>query len=270
MLGPAVCRYEHFLTGWYAKWAEELGFPVEVRPDRPMSYRKIWEFAAILEALDSRSVLEKGRHGLGFAVGREPLPSIMAARGVRVLATDLMASTVDAGWIDSGQHAASREAVFVPHIVDRQVFEELVSFLPADMNDLSTLKGQYDFLWSSCAFEHLGSLEAGLDFVEKSMQLLKPGGYAVHTTEYNVSSNHDTIMSGTDCIYRRRDLDALDRRLRRIGCGLEAIDFDAGVHLFDLDYDRPPYWEKGRVHIKLESNGYICTSLLVIARKGSS
>ena len=38
-------------------------------------------------------------------------------------------------------------------------------------------------------------------FIEGAMNLLKPGGIAVHTTEYNVSSNEETIMEGNDVIF---------------------------------------------------------------------
>lgn len=268
MLQSTTCRYEHFLTDWYKKWTNILGFPLVVSPENPQGYRKNWEYAAILEALRGRGMLEPGRKALGFAVGREPLPSLFAHHGVEVLATDLMADKVDPGWISTSQHADTIEALFHPSLVDRATFERLVSFCPADMNDIAGMDGSYDFLWSSCAFEHLGSLERGLAFVQNAMRLLKPGGIAVHTTEFNVASNDDTITEGPSCIYRQRDLLDLDRRLRRIRCGLEPMDFEAGTHPYDLNYDVAPYFGPGRVHIKLELDGHICTSFLLIARKG--
>ena len=88
------------------------------------------------------------------------------------------------------------------------------------------------------------------------------------TTEYNVSSNEDTITEAADVIYRRRDMEELDGRLRKIGCGLEPIDFSAGTHPYDLLFDRAPYGQSGRPHIKLELGGHICTSMLLVAVKG--
>lgn len=266
MLGPSVCRYDHFLTDWYRKWTSLIGFPVEVIPGLEISYRKLWEFAVILESLDRRGMLQPGRKGLGFAVGREVLPSIMAAHGVQVLATDLMSEKVEACWSETGQHAASREAVYAPHLVEREVFERLVEYEGADMNDLSTMTGEYDFVWSSCAFEHLGSLGHGLAFVENAMRLVKPGGYAIHTTEHNISSNDETL-SGYCSLYRRRDFEVLERNLKRIGCTMEPIDFNPGTTKFDFDYDPPPYWQEGKVHIKLEIAGHICTSMMIIVQK---
>ena len=63
-------------------------------------------------------------------------------------------------------------------------------------------------------------------------------------------------------------LEELDRRLRRIGCGLSRCDFYAGDHPFDLDYDVPPYGGLGRQHIKLLLGGHVTTSMLLIARRG--
>jgi hypothetical protein len=58
-------------------------------PDRIISNREDWEFAFIFEALNERGLLREGKTGLGFACGKEPLPSIFASCGCRIVATDL-------------------------------------------------------------------------------------------------------------------------------------------------------------------------------------
>jgi hypothetical protein len=75
-----------------------------------------------------------------------------------------------------------------------------MNHMPNDLKD-------FDFVWSSCSIEHLRSIEAGTLFMETGC--LRPGGVAVHTTEYNVSSNEDTLMAGSAVIFRRRDLVAM-------------------------------------------------------------
>jgi hypothetical protein len=87
------------------------------------------------------------------------------------------------------------------------------------------------------------------------------------TTEFNLSSNDETITSGDNVVYRRRDIEGLDRRLRKLRCGLEAVDFDGGVHQFDLDYDSVPFMAQGKPHIKLELGGFVSTSILLIIHK---
>ena len=80
----------------------------------------------------------------------------------------------------------------------------------------------FDFTWSSCAFEHLGNLAAGCDFVVEQMRCLAPGGVAVHTTELNVSSDDRTVESGATVLYRRRDIEDLAARLRRLGYRIDS------------------------------------------------
>ncbi len=76
----------------------------------------------------------------------------------------------------------------------------------------------FDFNWSSSCFEHLGTLDAGIDFVIAAVEnTLRSGGIAVHTTEYNLTSNEHTVTEGPTVIYRRRDIDELVRRLRDRG-----------------------------------------------------
>jgi len=136
------------------------------------------------------------------------------------------------------------------------------------MNNLEACpKEEYDFAWSSCSFEHLGSLEAGIQFLLNSSKLLKVGGVGVHTTEFNVASNTATIETGESVIYRKSDIEELANRLRRVGCALEAPDFYSGHLEGDVAFDYPPYGQNQRHHIKLLLNGYISTSILLIIRK---
>ncbi len=267
MLSSTVCRYEHFNSDWYRTTGAVMGIPAGVSPDVHASYRKWWEWCAIFETLSSRGMLARGKSGLGFAVGQEPLASAFASRDVHILATDLHVDASTGDWAQTGQHAANLDALYHPGIVDERRFRDLVKFQPADMNHLDEFESEsVDFVWSSCALEHIGDLDAGLNFVVNATRLLKPGGIGVHTTEYNVSSNMETVTSG-DCIYRRQDIERLDYMLRKGRCGLEPVDFDAGVHPYDLDYDEPPYFQPGSRHIKLLLGGYVSTSMLLVVQK---
>lgn len=223
-------------------------------------------------------MLARGRRGLGFAVGAEPLSSFFASCEVDVVATDAPPKKSLFGWmrkeqnvwLNSGQYAESADAVFRPELVDKKVFQRKVLFRHADMRRLPDDLGEsgFDFLWSSCAFEHLGSIQAGLDFVENSLRFLKPGGLAIHTTEYNVSSNTKTIMKGGYVIYRRKDLEELGFSVRKQNSYMEPLDFDAGTHKHDLHFDVPPYNQSNNLHIKLKLDDHICTSALLVIRKG--
>ena len=101
-----------------------------------------------------------------------------------------------------------------------------------------------------------------------AMRFLKPCGIAVHTTEYNVSSNDETLPKAKTVVYRRRDIEQLAMTLRKQCCGMETVDFDTGTHPFDLNYDREPFFRSGRKHLKLEIGGFVCTSIVFVIHKG--
>jgi 2-polyprenyl-3-methyl-5-hydroxy-6-metoxy-1,4-benzoquinol methylase len=271
MLNSMVCRYADFSQDWYKAKESELKIREIYRGHSATDFdfvgRKFWEWCVISQALDERSMLQPGRSGLGFAVGTEPLASFFASRGCQILATDLNPKESNTGWIERNEHAAYLDAVYHHQLIDRTQFNEQVSFQYADMRTLEGLSGAYDFIWSSCALEHLGTLQAGLDFIQASAKLLKVGGVAVHTTEFNVGSDSDTIEAGENVIYRQRDILALADTLRAQGKVLVPPDFDCGNHRFDIDYDTPPYFVSGKPHIKLEIDGHVCTSYMLIIEK---
>jgi hypothetical protein len=271
MLGSIVCRYADFSAPWYKEKEFELRIR-QIMAGHSASQvdfvnRKFWEWCAITQALDERSMLRNGIKGLGFAVGREPLASYFGERGVQVVATDLHPDNSDEGWIVTSQHAASKEALFQPLLIHPDTFETRVSFRAADMRTLEGLDPGYDFIWSSCALEHLGTLQAGLDFIVRSAKLLNPGGVATHTTEFNVLSDDATIEEGGSVIYRRQDISGLVETLNSVGLRLVPPNFDVGDHPYDLAFDTPPYMVSGQPHLKLELDGYICTSMLLIIEK---
>lgn len=179
MLSSVVCRYEHFTTSWFDRWSTEMGKKAQWA-SRP--HRKIWEYCAVAQALDERGLLQAGKSGLGFAVGREPMVSLFAKYGCSIVASDRAATEgLSNEWDATNQHAASIEALYAPEVVSRQDFDANVSFQMIDMSAPMPYPPQsFDFLWSCCAFEHLGSLNAGWQFLQNSSRLLKPGGVAVH------------------------------------------------------------------------------------------
>lgn len=265
-----VCRAEHFFEPWYGKWAERLGVDDQnAQIEQRNLHRKSWEWAAITQALFERGKLKPGMRGLCFAVGKEKLPSLFASMGCDITATDIGRDDIAANWRNTGQYAGAAKALFYEEYLSEKEFNARVTYQHADMRDLDPAgieQETYDFIWSSCSFEHLGNLEAGLDFVLNANRFLKRGGIAVHTTEFNISSNTETIESGETVIYRETDLRELERRLSRRGAKLAALDLDSGAHEYDLAYDYAPYHGNGRMHIKLKIGDFICTSVLLIVQ----
>ena len=167
-------------------------------------------------------VIRDGCSALGFGVGSEPPVAAFAAAGSTVLATDQSPETAVA-WADTGQHAARVVAVQRPHVCAPDVLAERVMFRAVDMTSLPADLGVFDLVWSSCCFEHFGSPEAGSDFVMAAMQHVRPGGVAVHTTEYDTTRWRRCRETGSVAagdyvaFYRGRDPRRLVRRLRDAG-----------------------------------------------------
>ncbi len=135
------------------------------------------------------------------------------------------------------------------------------------MNAISDDLTDFDYVWSSCAFEHLGSIERGLSFVLRAMHCLKPGGLAVHTTEFNLSSNSTTIESEDLSVYRRQDIERLVRALEREGHRVWPLNLQPGTGPVDRYVDVPPY--RTEPHLKLRLSRFVITSIgLAIERGG--
>lgn len=249
------CTASQFADPVYARWCATLG-------EAPRLHRKQWEFCYILQVLETRGMLAPGRRGLGFGVGREPLVSAIAARGCEVTATDLPADAARAHfWADTDQHASGLALLNERALCPPDAFAARVRYEAADMRAVPPHLAGYDFTWSACAFEHLGSLAAGVDFVLASLKCLKPGGVAVHTTEYSVHDGWRTRDHGATVVYRRRDLEQLFNRAAAEGFATTA-NWSAGSHALDAHVDLPPYSPER--HLKLAYRGLTVTSFGVV------
>ena len=254
-----LCTESQFREPIYAGWCGEL-------KEVPTLHRKQWEFVFILQVLKQHGMLSQGRRGLGFGCGKEPLAAVMAQLGCNIIATDLSAaSAAGHGWIETDQHATALEDLNVRGICDADRFRERVQFRAENMNEISANLEGFDFVWSSCAFEHLGSIEHGVRFVENAMRCLAPGGIAVHTTEFNLTSNYRTIESPDLVIFRKHDIEHLVRRLELAGHRVFPLNLNPGSGELDRHVDLPPY--KQEPHLRLMLGDYVTTSLGLIAQR---
>lgn len=234
----------------------------------PMLHRKVWEFVYVLRAAEQYGVAAEGRHAVGFGVGREPIPAALAAHGVSVLATDLDASERAAGqWADSAQHLSSLEALSAPEIVSDEILERQVSIRYVDMNAIPDDLGSFDLVWSCCALEHLGTARAGLEFVARTLELLRPGGIAVHTTELELTARAKTAEYGNIVVYRPSDLDAFAQEVRGRGFSIEtnwyvAMETPADRWIAHHPYDDP-------AHLKLIIGDSVSTSVGLLIHRSA-
>ncbi|MDM0049021.1 hypothetical protein [Variovorax sp. J22R115] len=258
----ANCQASDFYHPRYAQLAKIINH-------RPNLHRKQWEWIFILHKLIDSGIVTSGARGLVFGVGVEPLPAVFASMGAQIVATDAPPDLDGSqGWAATNQYGHSIDALLFPDIVPNERFRQLVTHQACDMNNIDLALRDFDFNWSSCCFEHLGSLEAGIQFVINAVEkTLKIGGVAVHTTEFNASSNEDTITDGPTVIYRRSDIEELVRRLRERGHIVEDFNIGPTAHHLDFHVDVPPY-HQDNVHLKLLLSGYVATSVGLTIRRG--
>jgi len=250
----SIARLQDLYT--YKRWVSEMGI------DENFFHRKVWEHVYIAQALSERGMLSSGKKGLVFAVGSEPLPALFAKYGVKVTASDLDESnTVTDAWKETNQHSTSLLQLERPNICDKEMFYENVTFVPIDMNNIPNDLTDYDFCWSSCAFEHCGDLQKCREFVFNSLKVLKPGGMSVHTTEYNISSE-ESVDIPYQAAFGKHFLDNLRDELISLGHDVAPFDFRLGNHP-DEDYVSPG----GDNHFKLRNFDSVTTSIGLIIKK---
>ncbi len=212
--------------------------------------------------------------GLGFGVGREPLTAVFASRGCEIVATDLGREDKFAQqWAASNQNSQNVLDLNDRCICAEDAFLAQVSFEPADMNKIPAhFDGGFDFCWSACCLEHLGSISNGQEFYRNSLKTLRPGGLAIHTTEFNLSSNEDTLDNQPTVIFRERDLRELIARLETDGHYVEPLLLHLGSYPNDGFVDLPPYssgHDTHPPHLRMMLEAYVTTSVGIITRKAA-
>lgn len=269
----SLSTQEAMESDWVAHWCNELKIPV-------VFHRKLWELSFTLQALHDHGLIRAGTRGLGFGCGTEPLPSYFAAHGMDVTVTDLPhAEAAARGWVDTGQHAGGLETAFMESLVTRESFDRHVGLRYVDMNAIPEDLRGYDFCWSICALEHLGSIEAGSAFIENALATLRPGGVAVHTTEFNVRPDGPTVDNWPSVAFQRKHIEAIMRRLEAQGHRVAPLDLRLGDRPLDKFVDVPPWhhdlppemcdWLGAPAHLKLAFDGLVVTCIGLKIEKAS-
>lgn len=259
-------------SDWAAHWCAEIQIPV-------VFHRKIWEYCFVMQCLYESDMLQPGRRGLGFGCGEEPTPSYLASKGIDVTATDLPPEmAAGGGWIETRQHMSALDKVYYPHLVGRDLFDRHVWLDYVDMNAIPDRLRGYDFCWSICALEHLGSIEKGLAFIENTLETLRPGGVSVHTTEFNIRDDGPTIDNWPTVAFQRKHMEAISERLRAKGHIVTPFDYALGDKPLDKFVDLPPWshnmpadmqaWLGDTLHLKLAYDGIIVTCIGLKVQKG--
>jgi SAM-dependent methyltransferase len=266
LLASKLCTQDDCEADWYAFWLRELSSGM-------IYHRKVWEFAYICQQLYATGMLEPGRAGVGFGCGEEPLPSLFAKYAVSSVGTDLGPDAEEGrAWAEGHAHASSREKLIRRDICSDEWKLDLIKHAFVNMNHIPReYDGRFDFTWSACALEHVGSIDLALTFIENSLKTLKPGGVAVHTTEYNLDDDGETLDNWPTVLFQRKHVEGLVERLTAKGYDVSPLNLDGGDRVLDGLFDVPPWpwdaeklgWEMlpATAHIKKSIEGFPCTSI---------
>lgn len=275
----------------YSPWHRQLSASL-----RSSNYklRKIWEWTYTIQVLYDQGFLQQGSSGLGFGCGTEPLASCFANFVDELLITDAPPHIIEGkGWSDTNQHTANLEQAKHEWLATRESMDRTMKFEFADMNNISRdYFDRFSFVWSSCALEHLGSKQLGLTFIVQSAQCLKPGGLAVHTTEFDLSGEStidhwETVLFNADDfqITLKSMLDGLNNDGSGRRFELCPFDLQRGTAFLDGYVDIPPYsYHKGLndsfqpvsppktaqypyPQVNLSVDGFPCTSIAILVRR---
>ena len=235
-----LCTISQFREPEYARLCGILG-------ETPRPHRKQWEFAYILRCLEKAGAMGEGRRGLGFLREPECLPAAFASQDCTIVATPPSAA----------DEAAYRDRLFVP-LLDRSSFDRRVTVLRLGSNTVLS-ESDFDFCWSSAAGSHAGSLESGLQFLERSLQYLKPGGVAVHIVEFNLESPIETVAKGPVVLYREADLQQFAARMQAQGHQV-TLNLHPGAEVDDLRVEpgNPDFHLKVLIQDVLSTSAGIC------------
>jgi len=240
----------------YSGWIKKIDVDFVV-------HRKLWEWGYIAQVLYERGMLVPDKRGLGFAVGKEQLVSLFAKHGVKILATDIgVDHTAAAVWVDTNAHSSTLTDLFYPNVCDNETFFDNVQFQPLDMNNIPDDLSGFDFCWSSSAFEHLGTVDKGREFVLNSLKVLKPGGISVHTTDYNITSDFNVDIPHM-AVFGRSFFEQLRNETEKMGHTFLPFDLRLG----NSPADDCVYWEgEDEYRMKQLLAGYITTSISLVIR----
>jgi 2-polyprenyl-3-methyl-5-hydroxy-6-metoxy-1,4-benzoquinol methylase len=258
MLNCSLAKWSDYASDWYKERAEDVRHPAIVD-------RKQWEVICLLQALKERDMIQPGKRGLVFGVGQEITVSFLAGNGCEILATDMFPDNEKAKlWNESNQWCDTLDKLKYNNLISDDNFDRLVKFRHVDMNNLPDDLGEFDFCWSLCALEHLGSSQNGMDFVTNSIKYLKPGGVAFHTTEFDIDPDYPKYETVDNVFYKETDIEDLVRLIEDQGYIVEPRDYSLGNHL--KDYPVRDFGYNGRLKL-FSGNSNLVTSIRLIIRR---
>ena len=240
----------------------------------PVLHRKQWEFGKIFLALKKAGMLKADKRGLSMGSGIEVVLYSIARRVQHLTVTDLYSS--ESLWECA---KAANPDEFVRKNKRFPIDDNRLSALNMDMRSLAFGDCSFDFAYSSCAFEHIGTDPDFLQHLNEVYRVLKDGGIYVMTTEftcenetipipnnYIFSAGHlDRLIAGTRFIPEKR----FDARISE-----QSVNFPVPAQVNDLSYRGESDFSHALAtacvmpHVQLLCGKHHATSCILVLKKG--
>ncbi len=218
--------------------------------------RKSWEFVQVYQGLKQLGLLHGQSKALGLGVGSEHLIYAFTNVCEHVTATDLYESQK---W--------STAAMTTSDIYRLSPFAyqpERLSVQHMDMTQIKYPDGHFDFVWSCCAIEHVQNFQALHQVYQEIHRVLKPGGIAALTTEFN-NSNHPSYephLLFTDRCWIEQWLTGADPLIQ----GFELLD-SPDLNISDRSENQPTFRRVAGSSIQIYCNDIVLNSVSIFLRK---
>ena len=151
-------------------------------------HRKHWEKAAIALLVERFGYFDEQSSGLGLGVAAENLLYLFSNHCRRVVGIDLYSPTFRDGT------RLSCEDVYRAAPFDYR--RDRLEIAAMDMRFLDFPDSSFDFVWSVSSVEHVGSVDEIIATWRQIERVLKPGGHAFISSEWNRLSRNPVYQPG--------------------------------------------------------------------------
>lgn len=165
----------------------------------PRFHRKQWESAMIFRSLRQSGKLRSDSVGLSMGGGKELILYSLAPHLKQLVVTDLY--DTQTAW-DCAK--TDDPDAFIKQNKPFPVDDTKLKALQMDMRDLQFPDRTFDFCYSTCAVEHIGTREDFLQHFNEVSRVLKDDGVYVFTTE--VSYGDTTIRDEHNYVFSLQEL----------------------------------------------------------------
>lgn len=140
-------------------------------------HRKHWEKAAVAFLVEQFGYFDHQSVGLGLGVAKETLLYLFSNHCGRIVGIDLYQPIFRSG--------AGMTCEQVYAVVPFPYHRERLELVAMDMRAMHFPDAAFDFVWTVSSVEHVDSIEELVTVFGHIERVLKPGGHAFITTEWN-------------------------------------------------------------------------------------